>query len=147
VTEFRPIALLNCSYKIFSKVLANRLQLVLNEIIGESLSAFLKGRYILDCVVTAHEVLHQVHKDKEEGLLFKVDFQKAFDYVSWTYLLDIFVQRRFSPLWVSWMKKLLWGGRVNVLVNGELTDYFECRRGVREGIFYLLTYLYWQLMV
>jgi hypothetical protein len=31
------------------------------------------------------------------------------------------------------MKKLLWGGSVNVLVNGELTDYFECRQGVRQG--------------
>jgi hypothetical protein len=49
-------------------------------------------------VVTAHEVLHQVHKDKEQGLLFKVDFQKAFDYVSWAYLLDLFIQRGFDPL-------------------------------------------------
>jgi hypothetical protein len=80
---------------------------VLNEIIRESQSIFLKGTYILDCVVTTHEVLHQVHIDKEEGLLFKVDFQKIFDYFSWTYLLDIFVQRGFSPLWVSQMKKLL----------------------------------------
>jgi hypothetical protein len=80
---------------------------VFNEIIGELQSIFLKGRYILNCVVKAHEVLHQVHVDKEEGLLFKVDFKKTFDYVSWTYLLDIFVQKRFSPLWVSWMKKLL----------------------------------------
>jgi Reverse transcriptase (RNA-dependent DNA polymerase) len=101
VTEFRPIALLNCSYKIFSKVLANRLQVVLNDIIRDSQSTFLKGRYILDCVVTAHELLHQVHKDKEEGLLFKVDFQKIFYYVSWTYPLDLFVQRGFDPLWVS----------------------------------------------
>jgi Reverse transcriptase (RNA-dependent DNA polymerase) len=127
VTEFRLIALLNCSYKIFSKVLANKLQIVLNDIIGDSRSAFLKGRYILNCVVTAHEVLHQVQKDKQEGMLFKVDFQKAFDYISWNYLLDTFVQRGFCPLWVSWMKKLLWGGKVNILVNGELTDYFECR--------------------
>jgi hypothetical protein len=72
-------------------VLANRLQIVLNEIIGESQSVFLKGRYIFDCVVTAHEVFHQVHIDIEEGLLFKVIFQKTFDYVSWTYLLDIFI--------------------------------------------------------
>jgi Reverse transcriptase (RNA-dependent DNA polymerase) len=133
VIEFRPIALLNCSYKIFSKVLANRLQVVLNDIIGDSQSAFLKGRYILVCVVNAYEVLHQVHKDKDEGLLFKVDFQKAFDYVNWTYLLDLFVQRGFDPLWFSLMKKLLCGGRVNILVNRELTGYFECRRRVRQG--------------
>jgi Reverse transcriptase (RNA-dependent DNA polymerase) len=109
VNEFRPIALLNCSYKIFFKVLTNRLQIVLNEIIEESQSVFIKSRYILDCVVTAHKVLNQVHKDKDEGLLFKVNFQKTFDYISWTYLLDIFIKRSFSPLWVSWMKKLLRG--------------------------------------
>jgi hypothetical protein len=45
-------------YKIFSKILANRLQIVLNDIIGDFQSVFLKGRYILDCVVTAHEVLY-----------------------------------------------------------------------------------------
>jgi Reverse transcriptase (RNA-dependent DNA polymerase) len=88
-------------------MLVNILHIILSEIIRESQSVFLKGRYILDCVVTAHEVLHQVHLDKEEGLLFKMDFQKAFDYISWTYLQDLFVQRGFSPLWVSWMKKLL----------------------------------------
>jgi Reverse transcriptase (RNA-dependent DNA polymerase) len=133
ITKFRLIGLLNYSYKIFSKVLDNRLHVALEGIIGEAQCDFLKNIYILDSVITAHEVLHHVHISKEHGLLFKVDFQKAFDFVNWGYLFDTFTQRGFSPLWVSWMKKLLRGGSVNVLVNGKLTDYFECRWGVRQG--------------
>jgi hypothetical protein len=95
--------------------LANRLQVALESIIGEAQCVFLKNRYILDSVITTHEILYHV--------------QKAFDFVNWRYLFDTFTQWGFSSIWVSWMKKLLWGGRVNVLINGELTDYFECSRG------------------
>jgi Reverse transcriptase (RNA-dependent DNA polymerase) len=97
ITKFRPIGLLNCSYKIFSKVLANRLQIALESIIGEAQCAFLNNRYILDSVITAHEILHHVHTSKESCLLFKVDFQKAFDFINWGYLFDTFTQRGFSP--------------------------------------------------
>ncbi|KAG2656080.1 hypothetical protein PVAP13_1KG057385 [Panicum virgatum] len=54
---FRPISLINCSFKIFSKVLTLRL--------GKS--AFIKGRYILESVVVAHEIVHSVHSSKEPG--------------------------------------------------------------------------------
>jgi Reverse transcriptase (RNA-dependent DNA polymerase) len=147
ITEFRPISLLNCSYTKFSKVLANHLQVALESTIGEAECAFLKNKYILDSVITAHEILHHVYVSKEPSLLFKVDFQKAFDFVNWRYLFKTFTQRGFSHMWVSWMKKMLWGGRVNVLINGKFTDYFECRRVVRQGILFLLICLFWLLMV
>jgi len=60
MNKFRPISLLNCSYNIFTKVLTNRVNLIANRLISNNQSAFIKGRYILESVVTAHEVIHSV---------------------------------------------------------------------------------------
>ena len=60
--KFRPISLLNCSFKIFTKVLINRLATIVNRLISNCQSAFIKGRFILESVVTAHEVIHEVHR-------------------------------------------------------------------------------------
>lgn len=59
--KFRPISLLNCSFKIFTKVLTNRISLILQRLIASNQSVFIKGRYILESVVTAHEVLQSTH--------------------------------------------------------------------------------------
>ena len=59
--QFRPISLLNCSFKIFSKLLTLRLTFVVQRIVAPTQSAFIKGRYILESVVVAHELVHSVH--------------------------------------------------------------------------------------
>jgi Reverse transcriptase (RNA-dependent DNA polymerase) len=106
VTEYRPISLLNYSYKTFSKVLATCLQSIFSKIIGPQL-AFLKRYYILEGVVLAHEILHHVHLSKKPDILLKVDFQKVFYYVNWNYLVSYFRQMNFSGKWISWISKLL----------------------------------------
>jgi hypothetical protein len=58
--------------RFFSKVLTNRLYLVLDRLIGPNQLAFFKGQNILDVVVTAHEILHHVKLTKEKGLLLKL---------------------------------------------------------------------------
>ena len=50
--------------------------------VASNQSAFLIGRYILESVVTTHEVLHPVHSAKEEGPVLKLDYEKAFDKVN-----------------------------------------------------------------
>ena len=72
--SFRPISLLNCNYKIFTKVLTNRSNIVADRLISSKQSAFIKGRYILESVVTAHEILHSVHQLEEEGAILKLDY-------------------------------------------------------------------------
>lgn len=78
--DYRPISLIN-SLKILSKILATRLGSVLNQMVGEDQSAFLKGRCILDNIATAEELLFGMVKRRLPGHILKVDFAKAFDMV------------------------------------------------------------------
>jgi hypothetical protein len=75
--NFRPISLINCSFKIFSKVLTNRLSKVAQRLISFNQSAFIKGRYILESVVVAHEIVHSLHKSGDPGLILKLDYEKV----------------------------------------------------------------------
>jgi hypothetical protein len=87
--KFRPISLLNCSFKIFTKVLTNRLARIINRLISFHQSAFIRGRYILESVVTAHEIIHEVHRKKDQGLVFKIDYEKAYDKVNLEFLFEV----------------------------------------------------------
>jgi hypothetical protein len=85
--SFRPISFLNCSFKIFSRVLTTRLENVYHRIIAKEQHAFIKGRYILESVVIAHEVLHSMHKSKQPRVILKLDYEKAYGRVNLDFLL------------------------------------------------------------
>lgn len=80
--EFRPISLLNSSYKIVSKVLSNRLKQVLDLYDEPTQSAFLQNRSTLDSVATAQEIVNACLHHHWPAVFLKIDFQKAFDVVS-----------------------------------------------------------------
>ena len=65
------ISLINCSFKVFSKLLTNRLGRVSQRLVAINQSAFIKGRYILESVVVAHEIVHSFHKEGEKGVILK----------------------------------------------------------------------------
>lgn len=131
--QFRPISLLNCSFKIFSKILTIRLSSLVQRIVAPNQSAFLKGRFILESVVVAHEIVHSVHSSGEEGVIVKIDYEKAYDRVSWAFLFHMLESRSFSPTWINWVKQLLVGGSLSVMVNGEDSPYFKTGKGLRQG--------------
>ena len=79
--DFWPISMIGCLYKIIAKILAKRLSIVLNDLIGETQYAFVKNRQILDGVLIANEVLWWIKKTKRKGAILKLDFQKAYDTV------------------------------------------------------------------
>jgi len=81
LNDFRPISLVGCLYKILSKVLANRLRMVMGSLISETQTTYVKGRQILDGILIANEVVDGARKSKKELMLFKVDFEKAYDSV------------------------------------------------------------------
>jgi hypothetical protein len=81
LNDFWPISLVGSLYKILAKVLANRLRLVMGSVISEPQTNFVKDRQILDGFLIANEVVDEARKSKKDLMLFKVDFEKAYDSV------------------------------------------------------------------
>jgi hypothetical protein len=62
IQQYRPMCLLNVSFKIFTKVVTIRLNSVADNVVRPTQTAFMQGRYILDGVVTLHEKVHEMHR-------------------------------------------------------------------------------------
>nr|GEU93047.1 RNA-directed DNA polymerase, eukaryota, reverse transcriptase zinc-binding domain protein [Tanacetum cinerariifolium] len=133
LNDFRPISLVGCQYKIIGKILANRLSYVIDDLISQDQSAFVKGRQIMEGPIILNEVISWCKAKKEKALLFKVDFQKAFDSVRWDHLDDILDKFGFGHTWRHWIKSCLYSSKVSILVNGSPTDEFSFHRGLRQG--------------
>ena len=80
--NWRPISLLNTSYKLISLCITNRLRKVLNRIISPEQKGFLEGRTISDCTRVMFDIIHACQTKNIDGLILLVDFQKAFDSLS-----------------------------------------------------------------
>jgi endonuclease/exonuclease/phosphatase family metal-dependent hydrolase len=87
--DFRPISLLNICLKLITKILANRLQLKVLELVHVNQYGFLKTRNIQDCVGWAYEYLHQCKHSRREIVILKLDFAKAFDTVEHQAIMKI----------------------------------------------------------
>ena len=89
IKQYMPICLLNVDYKGFTKVLTERLTPVAKDVIGDNQTGFIKGRSILEGVVILHEVIHSLRNDRKKGMIFKIDFEKAYDRVRWDFLEEV----------------------------------------------------------
>jgi hypothetical protein len=144
--SFRPIGLLNCSFKIFSKVLTIRLEKVSQRLMAKEHSVFIRGRYILKSVVIPHEIVHSIHKSKEPGVILKLDYEKAYDRINIDFLLEILETRGFGSRWIAWIKSVVLGGNVSVLANGKERNTFKTGKWLRQGALCPPCCLTWWLM-
>ncbi|GMP91325.1 hypothetical protein CsSME_00042073 [Camellia sinensis var. sinensis] len=128
-----PISLVGSIYKVLTKVLSRRLKEVLPCIISETQSAFIGGRNILDGVLIANEMVDGWKKSKKQGVIIKLDFEKAYDSVNWGFLRSMLLKFGFGLRWVKWMTECVSTARISVLVNGSPTDEFSPQRGLRQG--------------
>lgn len=130
--DFRPMSLVGGPYKILSKVLAARLKSVMHLLVNEVQTGFIAGRQILDGILIASEMIHHIRRTKTPAILFKVDFEKAYDHLGWDYLHNILIIMGFGQIWCSWILTCLQAW-LSVLINGSPTQDFSMQRGLRQG--------------
>lgn len=133
ISEFRPISLIHTFAKLVSKVLVNRLAPELKKMISINQNAFMKKRCIHDNFMFVQQVIKDLHKKKVPALFIKLDISKAFDSVSWSYLLDILSYLGFGLRWHNWISSLWCTTSFSFLLNGAPGRKIKHARGVRQG--------------
>ena len=93
----------------------------------------MRGRNILEGVVILHETVHELHRKNQSGVIFKIDFEKAYDKVRWNFLIQTLRLKGFSNKWIDWIKSFISGGSVAINVNDEVGPYFQTKKGLRQG--------------
>jgi hypothetical protein len=96
IKQFRPIYLLGVDYKWFIKVLTKRLTGVVETVISRTQTTFLLRRNILEGVVILYETLHELKRMKRKGIITKLDFEKAYDKISWQFLLEVLERKKIQ---------------------------------------------------
>jgi len=124
---------MNVDTKIFSKLLANRIKLVLPSIISDEQTAFVKDRYIGENVQLIQGIMEYTKRKQESGLILAIDFRKAFDCVSHSYLFKTLEHFGFGQKFIQMIKTLQQGAENAVMNEGTTTQYFKLERSCRQG--------------
>ena len=130
--DYRPITLLNTELKILARVLANRLQLVISDLIGPEQTFAVKGRSMQDNLHLIREVLEGI-KDDTESALISLDQSKAFDRVDHRFLASVLETAGFKPEFRRWISMMYHNPQAVVQVNGRRSGVIAIERSVRQG--------------
>ena len=103
--DFRPISLENVISKIVSKVLANRLKVILPNVKSDAQNAFMPSRQIIDNTIVAFEVLHRISNKRKwkkgQIMAVKLDISKAYDWVEWDFIRQVMRKLGMDERWVD----------------------------------------------
>ena len=132
---WRPISLLNVDFKIISTAVANRIKTVIYKLISPAQTAYVKGRFIGENTRLLYDVIEHLNNTSSSGIIMAVDFEAAFDTVSWEFLLATLDKYNFGPYFKKLISVLYLSPDLNsrILLEGYLGPKVHMGRGIRQG--------------
>jgi len=103
INKCKPISLVGSVYKILAKVLASRLRRGVDEVVSPGQHAFVHGRHIMDASLIANECNDYYRRTNLSGILCKLEIEKAYDLVSWEFVMAILEKMGFPSKWRNWI--------------------------------------------
>lgn len=133
--NWRPLTLLNVDYKIYAKVLAQRIEKVMTTLVHPDQSSSVPGRNIRDGIAHVMSVVHYADRRNADAMILSVDHQAAFDMVEWLFIFQVLEAMNFGPNYIRYVEVIYKYGKVKsaVNVNGFISGFFEISRGIRQG--------------
>ncbi len=131
--NYRPISLLNVSYKIASAAIAGRIKTILDKIISEDQKGFMKGRYIGECTRLVADLMDYTEFMNIPGLLIMIDFEKAFDSVEWSFIQKCLDFYQFGPSVKQWISTFYNNIQSSALMNGFSSVFFSYYERMSTG--------------
>lgn len=131
--NWRPISLLNVDYKIAARVLANRIQKVINKIVSLDQQGYIKNRFIGYNLRQIQDIIDYTELLELDGAIIFLDFRKAFDTVERSFLFETLEYFGFKKNFIRWIKTLYCNSQTFILNNGWMSKPFNPERGVRQG--------------
>ena len=132
--NWRPITLLSTLYKIISGVIGNRFKQFLPKIIALGQEGFVDGRYMGEVTRLLYDTIYDAYSTKgKTGIIMSIDFEKAFDSVSFSFMEKVIETAGFPKIMQTWVKILLKGFKSHINNAGNLLKLIELGRGARQG--------------
>ena len=131
--NWRPLTLLNLDYKILGKVLANRLKITLDTIIGPQQTGFMAGRQISDNIRKAIDVVTYAQEKKKKWLLMTIDFEKCFDKITYNGIFGSMTYFDIPLEFQTWVRLFFTQFSVRTQNCGYLSDKFIKTRSINQG--------------
>jgi hypothetical protein len=71
-------------------------------------------------VIVLQETIHELNRKKQSGVVFKIDFEKAYDKVKWSFVRKVLEMKVFSNQWCKWIDSIIKGGHVEIKINDQV---------------------------
>ncbi len=133
VSDWRPITLLCCGYKLISGVVANRLEKYLYKIIGRAQKGFMREKNINTCTINIMNNVSRAWKDNKATGVLCVDFSKAFDSVEHGMIVSVMEFFGFGGAMCRMVKTLLTDRKSRIILDEGLSEMVIIERGTPQG--------------
>ena len=125
--------MLSVLYKLASAAIANRMKPCLDQIIDKTQCGFVPGRYIGECTRLILDIMKITEDRHIPGMLVLIDFEKAFDCVSWSFIYQTLAHLGFSEKFIKWIKLFNHNIMATIIQCGVLSDFINIQKGCRQG--------------
>ena len=131
--NWRPLSMLSVIYKLASAAIANRIRPHLKLLISNEQTGFVPNRFIGESTRLIYDLMDYTEKKQIPGLLVLIDFQKAFDSISWNFIYKPLTFLGFTNDFIRWIQLFNTDIEATILQSGFTSEFFSISRGCRQG--------------